>query len=67
MNDERDSRWLAIASARDDFDHEVTLPRLESRDGSPRRPSARALQLAEALSVQTSWSRISDAKERRAA
>ncbi|UJA19575.1 hypothetical protein HJD18_04705 [Thermoleophilia bacterium SCSIO 60948] len=67
MTDERDSRWLEIASARDEFDGEVTLPRLRARDGSPRRPSQRALRLAEALSVQTSWTRISDARERRAA
>lgn len=68
VNENDANRWQSIAAARDDFDAEVALPRLRSRvDGLPRQPSPRARSLAKALSVSTSWSRISDAQRRLAA
>ncbi len=68
VNENDSSRWQEIAAVRDDFDSDVALPRITSRvDGLPRQPSARALSLAQALSVSTSWSRISDAQRRLAA
>jgi hypothetical protein len=68
-SEESSLRWRELVEVRDDFDsREVVLPKLTSRiDGRPLRPSPEAIHFAEALSVSASWSRISEARERRMA
>jgi hypothetical protein len=68
-NEERNSRWAELTAARAELDDEaVVFPALVSRiDGKPLQPSPRARRLAEALAVSASWSRISEARTRRAA
>jgi hypothetical protein len=63
------SRWEGLVSLRDEFDSgEVSIPELRSRiDGKPRNPDAKTVQFAEALSFSASWSRISEARNRRLA
>jgi hypothetical protein len=63
------ARWLKIAALRDELDEPaVVVPICVSRlDGRPRELSPRARSFAEALSFSESWSRISDARNRRLA
>jgi hypothetical protein len=63
------SRWDGLVALRDDFDRDhVAIPALRSRiDGKPRDPAAKTVRLAEALAVDASWSRITDARNRRLA
>jgi hypothetical protein len=63
------ARWDGLVALRDDFDREiVAIPPLRNRiDGKPRDPAAKTVRLAEALAVDASWSRITDARNRRLA
>jgi hypothetical protein len=63
------ARWQEIASLRDELDDSaVVVPICVSRlDGRRRELSPKARQFAEALSFSESWTRISDARHRRAA
>ena len=67
--EESGSRWDGLVSLREEFDRsEVSIPELRSRiDGRPRDPSAKTVQFAEALSFSASWTRISEARNRRLA
>ena len=63
------SRWDGLVALRDDFERQsVAIPALRSRiDGKPRDPAAKTVRLAEALAVDASWSRITEARNRRLA
>ena len=66
------SRWEGLVALRDDFERasieSVAIPPLRSRiDGKPRDPAAKTVRLAEALTVDASWSGITDARNRRLA
>jgi hypothetical protein len=63
------ARWHEIAALRDELDEPaVVVPICVSRlDGRRRELSPKARQFAEALSFSESWTRISDARHRRAA
>jgi hypothetical protein len=67
--EESGSRWDGLVAIRDEFDREsVAIPELRSRiDGKPRDPAAKTVRLAEALAFSASWSRITDARNRRLA
>ena len=69
QNENKGSRWKGLVALRDDFDREsVAIPVLRNRiDGKPRDPAAKTVRLAEALAVDASWSRITDARNRRLA
>jgi hypothetical protein len=58
-----------LAAIRDELDDQaVVVPICVSRlDGKPRELSPKARRFAEALSFSESWSRIDDARRRRAA
>ena len=58
-----------LAAIRDELDEEaVVVPICVSRlDGKPHELSPKARRFAEALSFSESWSRIDDARHRRAA
>jgi hypothetical protein len=62
-------RWQKIASVRDELDEPaVVVPICVSRlDGRRHELSPKARRFAEALSFSESWTRISDARHRRAA
>ena len=64
-----DARWQAMAAMRDEVDHPaVVVPICVSRiDGQRHELSPRAMRFAEALSFTDGWSRIDDARARRAA
>jgi exoribonuclease R len=64
-----DARWQQMASLRDEVDRPaVVVPICVSRlDGLEHELSPRAMRFAEALSFTDGWSRISDARSRRAA
>lgn len=66
---ESNARWQQIAALRDEVeDPAVVIPICVSRlDGRPHELSPRARRFAEALSFTDGWSRISDARGRRAA
>jgi hypothetical protein len=68
-SEESGARWEGLVSLREEFDRsEVSIPELRSRiDGRPRHPDAKTVQFAEALSFSASWSRISEARNRRLA
>jgi hypothetical protein len=63
------ARWLEIAALRDELDEPaVVVPICVSRlDGRRHELSPKARSFAEALSFSESWSRISDARNRRLA
>ena len=63
------ARWHEIAALRDELEESaVVVPICVSRlDGRRRELSPKARQFAEALSFSESWTRISDARHRRAA
>ena len=63
------ARWQEIAAVRDEFEAPaVVVPICVSRlDGRPHELSPKAMRFAEALSFSDGWSRISDARNRRAA
>jgi len=58
-----------LAAIRDELDDQaVVVPICVSRlDGKPRELSPKARRFAEALSFSESWSRIDDARRRKAA
>jgi hypothetical protein len=64
-----DARWQEMAALRDEVDRPaVVVPICVSRlDGQPHELSPRAMRFAEALSFTDGWSRIDDARGRRAA
>jgi len=66
---DNNARWHEIAALRDELDESaVVVPICVSRlDGRRRELSPKARQFAEALSFSESWTRISDARHRRAA
>jgi hypothetical protein len=66
---ESNVRWSEITALRDELDSEaVVVPICVSRiDGKRHELSPKAQRFAEALSFSESWSRISDARSRRAA
>ena len=66
---EPDATWQRIAAARDEFDRgAVVVPICVSRiDGRRHELSPKAMRFAEALSFSDGWSRIDDARNRRAA
>jgi len=68
-SEESGSPWEELVSLREEFDRsEVSIPEVRSRiDGKPRNPTAKAVQFAEALAFSASWSRISEARNRRLA
>ena len=68
-SEESGSLWEGLVSVREEFDRsEVSIPELRSRiDGRPRDPDAKTVRFAEALSFSASWSRISEARNRRLA
>lgn len=68
-SEERGALWEGLVSLREEFDRsEVSIPALRSRiDGSPRHPAAKTVEFAEALAFTASWSRISEARNRRLA
>ena len=63
------ARWQEIAALRDELDRPaVVVPICVSRlDGRRHELSPKARSFAEALSFSESWSRISDARNRRLA
>jgi len=63
------ARWHEMAALRDEVDRPaVVVPICVSRlDGQPHELSPRAMRFAEALSFTDGWSRIDDARSRRAA
>jgi hypothetical protein len=63
------ARWQEISALRDELDQPaVVVPICVSRvDGRRRELSPKARQFAEALSFSESWTRISEARHRRAA
>jgi hypothetical protein len=67
--EEKDARWQELVALRAEVESpDVVFPTLRSRvDGRPREPSPRTMQLAQALAISDSWSRISDARSRRLA
>ena len=67
--EESGSRWDGLVALREEFDRQaVTIPKFRSRiDGKPRNPAAKTVRLAEALAVDASWTRITDARNRRLA
>ncbi len=66
---ESNAKWQALAALRDDLDASaVVVPICVSRiDGKQRELSPKARRFAEALSFSESWSRISEARNRRLA
>ncbi len=63
-----DARWQQMAALRDEVDRPVVVPICVSRlDGRPHELSPKAMRFAEALSFSDGWSRIDDARSRRAA
>jgi hypothetical protein len=66
---ESDARWYEMAALRDELDSPaVVVPICVSRlDGQRHELSPKARSFAEALSFTDGWSRISDARTRRAA
>jgi hypothetical protein len=64
--EDKDARWQELVTLREEIDGgDVVVPILRSRvDGRQRRPSERAMRLAEALAISDSWTRISDARDR---
>jgi hypothetical protein len=68
-SEESGALWEGLVSVREEFDRsEVSIPELRSRiDGRPRDPDAKTVQFAEALAFSASWSRISEARNRRLA
>ena len=68
-NQDSNARWHEIAALQDELDQSaVVVPICVSRlDGQRHELSPKARQLAEALSFSESWSRISEARHRRAA
>jgi len=66
---ESNARWSEITALRDELDSgAVVVPICVSRiDGKRHELSPKARRFAEALSFSESWSRISDARSRRAA
>ncbi len=66
---ESDASWQQIAAAREELDRPaVVVPICVSRlDGRPHELSPRAMRFAEALSFTDGWSRIDEARSRRAA
>ena len=67
--EENGSSWDGLVAIHDEFEREsVAIPELRSRiDGKPRDPAAKTVRLAEALAFSASWSRITDARNRRLA
>jgi hypothetical protein len=68
-SEESGALWEGLVSLREEFDRsEVSIPELRSRiDGRPRHPAAKTVEFAEALAFTASWSRISEARNRRLA
>ena len=66
---ERGASWDELAALREEFEASaVVVPICISRvDGKPHELSPKARRFAEALSFSDGWSRISDARQRRAA
>ena len=66
---ESNEKWDQLASLRDELDRPaVVVPICVSRvDGKRHELSPKAMRFAEALSFTDGWSRISDARHRRAA
>ena len=66
---ESDARWQEMAALREELDEPaVVVPICVSRlDGLEHELSPKARRFAEALSFTDGWSRISDARARRAA
>jgi hypothetical protein len=64
-----DARWQQMAALRDEVERPaVVVPICVSRlDGRPHELSPKAMRFAEALSFSDGWSRIDDARSRRAA
>ena len=64
-----DARWQQMAAMRDEVDRPaVVVPICVSRiDGRRHELSPKARRFAEALSFTDGWSRIDDARSRRAA
>lgn len=68
--EESNARWQDLVAIREDLDHggDVVVPDRVSRiDGKRRGLSPKAARFAEALAVSDTWSRISDARNRRLA
>jgi hypothetical protein len=64
------ARWQDLVAIREELDGagDVVVPHRVSRiDGKPLRLSPKAARFARALAVSDSWSRISDARNRRLA
>ena len=63
------AQWQQIAALQDEFERSaVVVPICVSRlDGRPHELSPKARRFAEALSFSESWSRISEARNRRLA
>ena len=63
------AQWQQIAALQDEFESSaVVVPICVSRlDGRPHELSPKARRCAEALSFSESWSRISEARNRRLA
>jgi hypothetical protein len=66
---DNDAKWQQMAALRDEVDRPaVVVPICVSRiDGLPHELSPKARRFAEALSFSDGWSRISDARDRKAA
>ena len=63
------AKWDQLAALREELERPaVVVPICVSRlDGKPHDLSPKAMRFAEALSFTDGWSRISDARSRRAA
>jgi len=67
-NEERDdTRWDSLMALQEGLERDLPPRRGEAADrgGRPRHPSAKAARFAEALSISTTWSGISEARHRR--
>ena len=66
---ESNARWSELQALREEVERgAVVIPICVSRiDGKPHELSPKARRFAEALSFSDAWSRITDARHRRAA
>jgi hypothetical protein len=65
-NEERDTRWQALMALQEGLDEDPGIgAKTGGRQASRRTPSPKAARFAEALTVSTTWSGISDARHRR--
>jgi hypothetical protein len=69
-SEDANARWQDLVAIRDDLENgiDIVVPKRLSRiDGKPRGLSPKAARFAQALAVSDTWSRISDARNRRMA